>query len=356
LTIEEQDMTRVPPIGISNLDFKLLNEYQRGFPLVSRPFHAIAQEIGLTEAAVIARIQHLQDGGVISRVGAVFRPNAIGVSTLAALAVPRNRFDRVAEYVSSLPQVNHNYEREHFFNLWFVATGPNIEHLLSTLRRIEEECKCGPVLYLPMLEEYHIDLGFDLTAADSGRKLAATSQGHAVLPEVVTLDDKEQKLVAALQDGLPIVPRPFNWLGMREPDALAAITRWIDKSIVKRFGVIVRHRELGYTANAMAVWNVPDDAVSEIGRRLADSGRVTLCYRRRRHESGWPYNLFCMIHGKDRKEVQARIASLASTCGLQQYPHAVLFSRRRFKQCGAHYEQHSAQQPGKDTERDYARA
>jgi siroheme decarboxylase len=332
-------MTRNPPIGINNLDFQLLNDYQRGFPLVSRPFLSIAQQLGITEAAVIARVQHLQDDGVVSRVGAVFRPNAIGVSALAAMSVPRNRFEHVAGYVSSLPQVNHNYEREHLFNLWFVATGPNVEHLLATLKKIEAECQCGPVLYLPMIEEYHIDLGFDLAAANPGRNVTSLRQGHAVQPAVVTLDDNEQKLVAALQDGLPIVPRPFNWLGMREPEALATITRWIDKSIVKRFGIIVRHRELGYTANAMAVWNVPDNEVSEVGKRLADSGRVTLCYRRLRQEPHWPYNLFCMIHGKDRREVQTRIESLAQSCGLQDYPNAVLFSRRRFKQCGAHYAQ-----------------
>lgn len=323
--------------GMSEAEFRLLNGFQRDFPLVSRPFLEIGRQIGMAEAVVLNRLQHWNDEGVISRVGAVFRPNSIGVSTLAAMAVPRERFEDVARYVSALRNVNHNYEREHAFNLWFVATAPTVDELLRMLSMIEQDCGCGPVLYLPMLEEYHIDLGFDLSVDATGKPVSRQGPGHLVQPSAVTLDEHEQKLVAALQDGLPIVPRPFSWLGVREPDALATIARWVGKSIVKRFGIVVRHHELGYAANAMAVWNVPDGLVSDIGRRLADSGRVSLCYRRLRQEPHWSYNLFCMVHGKDRREVQACIDALVHSCGLQDYDHAVLFSTRRFKQCGAHY-------------------
>jgi DNA-binding Lrp family transcriptional regulator len=101
-------------------------------------------------------------------------------------------------------------------------------------------------------------------------------------------------------------------------------------------GVIVRHRSLGYDANAMVVWDVPDDCVSDAGRRMSAFEFVTLCYRRPRRPH-WPYNLFCMIHGKERETVLAQTELLAQGCGLGDVPREVLFSRRCFKQRGACY-------------------
>jgi siroheme decarboxylase len=348
--MKEYPMVHHSPVASNTLDFQLLNGFQRNFPLVPRPFAELARELDTTESKIITRLQRLQDHGAVSRVGPVFRPNAIGVSALAALTAPPERLGEIAQYVSAQPEVNHNYEREHAFNLWFVVAAPALEPLKAVLRRIERECNCGPVLYLPMLEEYHIDLGFDLLDAEHGKAAANAAVLENLARDArapaVTLDQAQQELVAALQDGLPIVPRPFNWLGMPEAQALPAISRWVDEGIIKRFGIIVRHRELGYTANAMVVWDVPDADVSRVGAALAASGRVSLCYLRARQLPHWRYNLFCMIHGKDRDEVQVRIDDLIEQCGLQEYQHAVLFSRRRFKQRGARYvpteEQHGS--------------
>jgi hypothetical protein len=87
----------------------------------------------------------------------------------------------------------------------------------------------------------------------------------------------------------------------------------------------------------MAVWDVPDGLVSEIGKMVSQQEGVTLCYRRPRRLPDWPYNLFCMVHGTDRAVVQAQIAQLAGNAGLDAFPAQTLFSRRRFKQCGAQY-------------------
>jgi DNA-binding Lrp family transcriptional regulator len=111
----------------------------------------------------------------------------------------------------------------------------------------------------------------------------------------------------------------------------------IDAGIIKRLGVVVRHHELGYRANAMVVWDVPDARVEQIGRRLGDIDCVTLCYQRPRRLPDWPYNLFSMVHGQDRDDVLACIGRLVEALGLGDIPHAVLFSGRRFKQRGACY-------------------
>jgi len=154
-------------------------------------------------------------------------------------------------------------------------------------------------------------------------------------------DPPARLLLEAIQAGLPLVSRPYAELGRRvglsEGEVLATLHDWIQSGVVKRIGVVVRHRPLGYSANAMVVWDVPDNRVHDVGRRMSAFEFVTLCYRRPRKGDAWPYNLFCMIHGKDRTTVLAQTELLAASCGLTRTPRAVLFSRRCFKQRGAIY-------------------
>lgn len=323
--------------ALTPFEFRLLNDFQRDFPIAPRPFAAIGDRIDASETMVIDTLRQLQHKGLASRIGAVFRPNAIGVSTLAALAVPPERLEQVARHVSSRPEVNHNYEREHRYNLWFVATAASPVALDNALSDIEQSAACGRLLVLPMLADYHIDLGFDLSAQGIRYGVAPASTRGDTRRQPVSLTSTEQVLLTALQGGLPLVPAPFANLGVPEKNAIATVARWLDEGVIKRFGVVVRHHELGYTANAMSVWDVPDELADAVGRQIAATGRVTLCYRRPRRLPDWPYNLFCMIHGKDRADVESRIAALSEAYGLGVYPHAVLFSRRRFKQRGAHY-------------------
>jgi len=322
---------------MTSAEFRLLNEFQRGFPLCRRPFAVIAERLQVREQTVLDRLRAFCDQGVVSRVGAVFAPRSIGASTLAALSVPDSRREHVAAAVSARPEVNHNYEREHHYNLWFVATAPDKPRLDDVLCEIEREAGCGPVLRLPLIEEYRIDLGFDL----SGARLPPHTFPPARSAARVVLQPEERRLVAALQSGLPLVSSPYaevaDTAGLGEHEVLATLERWIEEGIIRRFGVILRHRELGYRANAMAVWDVPDAQTDTLGARLAREQDVTLCYRRGRALPEWRFNLFCMIHGRSREAVRRRLDELESECGLGDFDSAVLFSRRRFKQCGARY-------------------
>ena len=155
------------------------------------------------------------------------------------------------------------------------------------------------------------------------------------------IDVIDRALLLALQDGLPLTPRPYQVIGGRvgltEDETLQRLSRLLVQGVIKRLGVIVRHRELGYRANAMVVWDVADEEVHEIGRRLAACEPVRLCYRRPRRPPDWPYNLFCMIHGRTRAEVWEKLDGVIGACGLGGIAYDVLFSTRRFKQCGARY-------------------
>ncbi len=150
-----------PGRALSELEKRLLNDFQRDLPLSPQPFAELAQRLGTDETTVIETLSRLQAEGLVSRVGPVLAPHRVGVSTLAAMAVPPERLAEVAELVSGFPEVNHNYEREHRLNLWFVATAASRAQLLSVLDEIESRSGLE-VLDLPMLEDYHIDLGFTL--------------------------------------------------------------------------------------------------------------------------------------------------------------------------------------------------
>lgn len=318
------------PPAYTPLEFALLNGWQRNFPLIAQPFEQLGAIVGAGEAAVIATLEQLQTRGAISRVGAVLAPRRLGASTLAALAAPAERLEAIAGLVSAWPEVNHNYQREHHYNLWFVATAEGSAALAGVLAAIASQTGCA-VLSLPLEQEYHIDLGFDLSLP---HKHAAKVPDTPVRePDAV-----EKRLIAALQPGLELVARPFERLGdhtgMSESEVLERIAGWLEEGLIKRFGVIVRHHELGYRANAMVVFDVPDDQVDRIGRQLAAEPGVTLCYRRTRSLPQWPCNLYCMVHGRSREDVLPVIEHLTRLAGF----HAqALFSTRRFKQCGARY-------------------
>jgi DNA-binding Lrp family transcriptional regulator len=149
------------PLLLDQTDRRLLSDFQQGFPLTARPYAAIAAELGLREQDVITRLVRLREAGAVSRVGPVFRPQRVGASTLAAMAVPPPRLEEVAELVNGYAEVNHNYEREHRYNLWFVLTAADETQLAAVMEEIAERTGIE-VLDLPMLEEYHIDLGFPL--------------------------------------------------------------------------------------------------------------------------------------------------------------------------------------------------
>ncbi len=146
---------------MNTLEKRLLNDFQRDLSPSPTPFADMAEELGVTEEDVIGVLRTLTERGVVSRVGPVFRPQRCGASCLVAMTVPETRLEAVAELVSAFPEVNHNYEREHRFNLWFVITADTEDHLQALLQHIEWQTGLA-TLSLPMQAEYHIDLGFPL--------------------------------------------------------------------------------------------------------------------------------------------------------------------------------------------------
>jgi len=159
--------------------------------------------------------------------------------------------------------------------------------------------------------------------------------------QVVLLTAEDRALIKAVEHGLPVTSRPYadiaKQLGTTEQDVISRLQQLMDNGAIKRYGVVVRHKELGYTANGMVVWDVPDEKVEEIGMCIGKYPCVTLSYRRPRRLPEWSYNLFTMVHGSSREEVKSKLEAIVESCGLQDIEHTILFSTRRFKQRGASY-------------------
>lgn len=149
------------PVALTALEKTLLNDFQRGLPMTATPFADVAAQTGVSEEVVIDTLQSLQQRGLISRVGPVFAPRRAGASTLAALSVPEDKLDEVAGIVNEFAEVNHNYQREHDYNLWFVVTAPDQSQVDRVLAEIESATGL-PVLDLPLERSFYIDLGFPL--------------------------------------------------------------------------------------------------------------------------------------------------------------------------------------------------
>ena len=151
----------------------------------------------------------------------------------------------------------------------------------------------------------------------------------------------ERQLLAVLQQGLPLVSHPYaaiaEEINSTEDEVINYIQLMREKGDIKRFGLVVRHRKLGYKANAMVVWDSQEERVDTIGQCFGQFDFVTLSYRRPRHLPDWPYNLFCMIHGKDRDDVLKNLQFMIKNCHVIDINHEVLFSTRCFKQRGAIY-------------------
>lgn len=314
-------------------DRRLLEEWQRDFPVIPQPFARLARVLDTTEADVIARLRALQAEGAVSRVGATCPPNTVSASTLAAIAAPPGRVDDVARIINAEPGVNHSYERSDRWNLWFVATGPDRAHVDAALSRIAGRTGLR-VLDLRLVRAFNVDLGFRLW----GNAAAPPPPPRDADPSVLRPGDRD--ILNALTRGLEVTARPYaalaSELGQSEAQVLGRIRVLLDAGLISRLGVILHHRRLGWNENAMVVWDLTPAQITETGPLLAAEPGITLCYERRPVAESWPYRLYAMIHAQSRKDARAVLTRVRRRLPhLRDAPHKVLFSTRCFRQRGA---------------------
>lgn len=151
-------------------------------------------------------------------------------------------------------------------------------------------------------------------------------------------DETDRCIIRATQAGLPLVPRPYHavaeQLGLSPDEVMARIEDMQEFGIIRRIGLVPNHYRLGYTANGMTVWDVPDERVDELGARIGALDAVSHCYHRPRHLPDWPYNLFAMVHGRSRDDVERQASGIAEILGEWNRAHAILYSTRILKKTG----------------------
>jgi DNA-binding Lrp family transcriptional regulator len=302
---------------LGRVDRAILNAFQGGFPVVSRPFEPAAAALAdhgvdITGDELLERVQDLDDEGVLSRFGALINAEEIGgTATLVATHAPADSYDDHVELVNAHPEVAHNYEREHpYLNMWFVLSVVDEARVEEVLAEIETET--GEATYnLPKQQEFHVGAKFPVEGPQT-QAVDCSDAGPDVAPtDRRSLTPEELDLVLEIQGGLPITETPYADVA----DAIGADTEWVVESIkrfneegkVRRVGAIPNHYALGYSENGMTVWDVPDEVIDEVGPAIAEFDFVTHCYERPRHEGVWPYNFFAMTHGRSEDESEQRI-------------------------------------------------
>ncbi len=314
------------------VDKKLLNEIQWVFPLVDRPYLEIAKRHSISEEDVMQRIAFMKNMGIIRQINAIFDTRRLGYkSALIAFAVRPDKLDYVAAKVNEHPGVSHNYERNHEYNMWFTLAVPPGSDMKQDLDRMASFEGVIKHRVLPTLKLYKIGVRLDMVNKDPD-KLAPTDKVKHPNQEKVQLDERDREFIRELQKDLAVVPEPFkelaNSLGITTAQLFAKAAEYENTGIMRRFAAILRHREAGFVANGMVVWQVPENRIDEVGFRLAAFPQVSHCYRRPIYPD-WRFNLFSMVHARTLKAAEKIAIEMSETVGIKDYQ--ILFSSREFK-------------------------
>lgn len=314
---------------------RFLNRYQGNFPLTEFPFAQTGSELGIDSDELIALIQGMLDEGLLSRFGPLYDASSMGGSlTLAALSVPEERYQDVTDKVNALPEVAHNYQREHQLNMWFVLATETPELLQQALERIEQEVNL-PVYNFPKLQTFYLGLWLQV---DENGGVSTVPVPGPVKQGGMIIDELDRRIVRATQAGLPLLTAPYSEIAYAcdcdTQTVIERMQRMQERGVIRRIGAVPNHFRLGLKANGMSVWDVDDEHLLEMGFRVGRLDFVSHAYERPRHPPLWPYNLFAMIHGHDRDEVTQKLEQVALLLGSRSRQYDVLFSTRILKKTG----------------------
>jgi siroheme decarboxylase len=317
---------------LDSIDKKLLNEIQWVFPLVDRPFLEIAGRHGLTEQDTIRRVERMKQAGLIRQINAIFDTRRLGYkSALVAFSVLPEKLLQVADFVNAHPGVSHNYERNHEYNMWFTLAVPPGSDMKTDLDKMASLDGVIKYRLLPTLKLYKIGVKLDMVNEDADKPIP-TDQVKPLDPERADLTDRDKDFIRELQKDLDTIPEPFkelaDKLGISTGDLFSKAREYEKMGIMRRFAAILRHRDVGFMANGMVVWSVPEDGIDEVGFKLAEFPQVSHCYRRPVYPD-WRFNVFSMIHARSLTAAEKMAEEMSQIIGIKDYQ--ILFSSREFK-------------------------
>lgn len=342
---------------LSSREASILTMIQAGFPVAADPYAEIGAQCGCSTQEAYDVVSTLRKRGDIRRVGAVFDSAHLGyVSTLCALAEERPEcIESTAAIVGSYAEVTHNYLREDRYNIWFTLIARDQDRIDEILREIAEKSGAFDILDLPAYHLFKIRVDFNLTgeqrSQDEEQRIRAAEpkpNPREVAARAPELTSAEQALVRKLQGDLSGTMYPFAQVSealseqgypMTTDEVIETTRRWQQEGVIRRMGAVVRHRSLGFTYNAMSVWDIPEEVTEQAGALLAQDSRVSHCYERPRKPT-WDANVYAMIHATEKEtcftaadEMHARLAK----AGIDVAKPRLLFSTKEFKKRSMRY-------------------
>ncbi len=314
-----------------SLEEDLLLRLQQGIPLEKNPFSLMAAELGIEEKQVISFILKSFSEGKTRRLGAIFDGRKLGyMNTLCAASPAPGTENEFIRRIRALSGVTHCYERnwpeelesalpgspagKNYPNLWFTF-GARAENFNLEFAKIAKMNSGGLLLSLPAVRMFKTDVIFDMKQLKKKIcGLATHSVNKTARLETCVFSEREKAVIRLLQGNLPVKKEFYDEissrLGMSSDDLLGILRNWSGRGIMKRIGIILNHLNVGFTANAMCVWDVPEDKIEEKGRSLAGYSIITHCYQRERDDR-FPFNLYAMIHAGDWNDLYSVFNSIS---------------------------------------------
>ena len=315
---------------------EILSRIQKKFPLVAKPFKAIADELGMSEDEVLAILQEEKKNNIIRQTSAIFDTKRLGYkSSLVAFKIAKEKISDAVNIINSHPGISHNYERNHDFNIWFtLAVAPDSKlGLEKTLEILAKLTGAEDYIMLPTLKLFKISVKLNTTGKDEKKEKVKKVQHTEI-----ELTPLHHQVIQRAQYDIEIVSEPFKKI-IEELDIdyetfFNILIELQEAGIMRRFASILNHRKAGFNANAMVVWDVDEENGEAIGEKAAAFSAVSHCYLRPKYDN-WPYNLFTMVHGKTTEETNAIIDDMAKEIPSKSY--MPLYSSREFKKVRIEY-------------------
>ncbi len=315
---------------------EILSRIQKKFPLVANPFQVIAEELGIDETEVLDILAKEKESGIIRQTSAIFDTKRLGYqSSLVAFKIAPSKIDKAVEIINSHPGISHNYERNHEFNIWFtIAVEPDSQlGLQETVKLLARLTQANDFIVLPTLKLFKISVKLNTTGKDKKKERV-----KKVMHKEIELTPLHHDIIKYAQHDIDFVSEPFqkivNALNIDYDTFFSTLQELQDAGVMRRFASILNHRQAGFNANAMVVWDVDEQEGEKIGEKAAAFSAVSHCYLRPKY-ANWPYNLFTMVHGKTTEETNAMIAEMAQE--IDAKAHMPLYSSREFKKVRIEY-------------------
>ncbi len=308
---------------MENLEQKILEIIQDGFPLEERPYAALGRLLGVSEEEAFGCVERLRESGVIRRLGGVYDSRRLGyISRLCAGVVNEGMLESFAAAADKIPSITHNYVRSHAYNVWFTVIARSEAEIQETVRVLEAETGLHDAHVLSASRMFKINTVMKATASAQVTDKLVVDKMDSKGVESFVPDAKDRHRINLLCQDIPHTQTPFSDLGID----IEEIRGDLDLKIMRRFGAVLRHQQAGFDANAMVCLTVAD--TEGAGMLLAENPHVSHCYVRSPFE-GFPYNLYAMFHGRSGAELEQSIGSAVSA--LNGPDHVVLTSLKELK-------------------------